>query len=84
MSKPNPRFQDFTHYLTCISNGFVAPFNFYALISVDNEDGKTATGRWWDLWTGAVAINAMCVRNSKAGAAVFEEGLRIKIDRRWS
>lgn len=34
---------------------------------VDLEDDKDDTGSWLDLWAGAVAVNAMCVKDGKAG-----------------
>ena len=39
-----------------------------------------ARGNWLELWTGAVAINAMCVGTfGRAGVAVMNEGLKITL-----
>ena len=54
---------------------------FYAKITTVGN--KVVTGRWFDLWTSAVAINSICVGNGKAGLAIVAGGVQIKIDRRY-
>ena len=58
----------------------LAPSYFEAKINVKNDDGNTTNGRWWDLWTGAVAINTLCIKNAQAGIASFPGGLVITIN----
>ena len=39
------------------------------------------TLRWFDIWAAAVSINAMCVRQGKAGVATLKGDLKVNIDR---
>lgn len=60
-----------------------APYNWQA--KVDTLDGTAVEGRWWDLWTGAVAVNAMCIeRHGRLGQAIYQGGLRIVLDHEGS
>lgn len=54
--------------------------SLYAVL-VDIENRDAVSGRWFDLWGGAVAINAMCVARGLSGTASFEGGLKITLDR---
>lgn len=65
----------------------IAVGNQYARVDVvDYESsrrgrrGRIAQGRWFDLWTGAVAVDAMCFRSGKAGWATFPNDLRIEVN----
>lgn len=51
---------------------------------VDVVDGDTVLGRWFELWTGAVAISAICVRLGKAGVSTLGGGLHISLNKRFS
>lgn len=48
-----------------------------ALVNVESRD--RVTGRWFDLWAGAVAANAMCVGKGLAGVAALPGGLSITL-----
>ncbi len=50
-----------------------------AIVNVENRDG--VTGRWFDLWAGAVAINAMCVARGYAGTSSLPGGLHITVEK---
>ncbi len=45
--------------------------------------GSAVTGRWFDLWAAAVAINILCVKNGRAGRATVEGGLLVRVDRQY-
>ena len=42
--------------------------------------GATITTRWFDIWTAAVAFNAMCVRAGAAGIAGVAGGLEVSLE----
>lgn len=48
---------------------------------VDVESRDPVTGRWFDLWAGAVAINAICVAGGFAGTSLLPGGLGITLKR---
>lgn len=49
---------------------------------VNVESRIRVTGRWFDLWAGAVAINTMCVARSFAGTSSLPGGLSITLEKR--
>ena len=40
-------------------------------VAVNILNGDMATGCWFDLWTGAVAISAMCVASGRGGTSLL-------------
>lgn len=54
---------------------------FYA--KFETMQGRTVTGRWFDLWAATVAINVLCVRHGRAGKAWLYGGLVAKVDRSY-
>lgn len=59
-----------------------APFGVQAVIDVESR--SRVTGRWFDLWAGAVAINTMCVARGLAGTSLLPGGLGITLEKRTS
>lgn len=55
-------------------------FDFYAEYST-TKLSRAITSRWFDLWTATIAINAICVGLGKAGKALVDGGLVVKVDR---
>ncbi|MCJ1454573.1 hypothetical protein MMC28_004926 [Mycoblastus sanguinarius] len=54
------------------------PYNWQA--EIDIMGGGLVIGRWFDLWAGAVAINAICVATEgKYGHSFSARGLRISL-----
>ncbi|CAD6594154.1 MAG: hypothetical protein ASARMPRED_008760 [Alectoria sarmentosa] len=52
---------------------------FEAVVDVDHD---SVSGRWFDLWAGAYAVDAICVdRQRKSGSPVSPGGLKITLDR---
>jgi hypothetical protein len=47
---------------------------------VDLVSRDQVTGRWFDLWAGAVAINAICVASGYPGTSLLRGGLGITLD----
>ena len=39
------------------------------------------TLRWFDIWAAAVSIDAMCVKQGKAGVTRVKDDLKVQIDR---
>lgn len=37
--------------------------------TIDFEEGDTDKASWYEMWMAAVAVNEMCVKKGKAGAA---------------
>lgn len=57
------------------------PYRFY--VKIDTVAYTPVTGRWFDIWAATVAINALCVRNGRAGRARTEAGLVVRLDRKY-
>lgn len=53
-----------------------------AVIDIVSRD--QVTGRWFDLWAGAVAVNAICVASGYAGTSLLPGGLGITLDTMFS
>ncbi len=60
-----------------MADPFPAPNGLHAIVDVENRD--RVTGRWFDLWAGAVAVNGMCVTRGLAGTSSLPGGLSITL-----
>lgn len=56
-------------------------YSFY--VKIDRVGYTPVTGRWFDIWAATVAINALCVRNGRAGRALTDGGLVVRLDRKY-